>query len=365
MCTRRVCDEDQLYNILCNFFGRYTPDKLIMSFEDDAKSWVYVKHIDYGTHELKIKDGDSTIPIIVDHQIKTAENPATLVIKTDSIEQFDRLLRLVEDLDERDPDRLVRIMYWRDDAWRSSSSIYVSDTEPTPQQKLVFDYCDTFYKSSAWYKERDLPYQRGILLAGPSASGKQWLIRHLAYSFSKSIRMFHVDEDNFHNLGVGLRNVAHDTIIVLTGLEAFFSQCPTQERGQMLRKLSSHLNQDFFQPRGVLIIATVPTHTAPELLRFLAMPHRFPKRFELTLAEPPQLSTLLKSHVNEEQAKKLAARLSAANVPVPTLRWFLADKDGLTADALEDALEGLAVAVREERGLIDVTGRVGGERLYS
>ena len=365
MCTRRVSDDDELYRILCDHFGKYTPDKLIVCFREDCKTFELVEHIDYGTHDLKIKDGDSTISVTVEHKPKTADNGASLLITTETAEQFKRLMHIVENIRELDPSRLVEISYWENSGWRSSSSIYVSDTQPTPQQKIVFDYCDDFYKSGQLFKEHNLPYQRGILLAGPSATGKQWLIRHLAYSFSKCLRVINVNEETFPELGLAIRNVAHDTIIVLTGLEAFYSQCPTQERGQMLRKLSSHLNQDLFQPRGVLIIATVPTHTAPELLRFLMMPQRFSKRFELTLAEPAQLQSLLKPLFKGDKAAKVANRLAQANVPAPTLRWFLADKEGLAADALEDALESLAVSVREERGLIDVSGRIGSERLYS
>jgi len=89
--------------------------------------------------------------------------------------------------------------------------------------RLVKD-CQRFLISGAWYRERGIPYRRGILLHGPPGCGKTSFIVALAGHLDLGISVLSLADSNMTDsvLQARISDVPRNTILLLEDIDAAF-----------------------------------------------------------------------------------------------------------------------------------------------
>jgi SpoVK/Ycf46/Vps4 family AAA+-type ATPase len=90
------------------------------------------------------------------------------------------LVRLVEDLDRRDAQPQLHVLYG------STRPVRKCDWEQLVLDQsalsLLKDDFESFFERESWFKEKQLPFRRGYLLHGPPGNGKTTAIRAMMSS---------------------------------------------------------------------------------------------------------------------------------------------------------------------------------------
>merc|ERR1719265_2470370 len=308
----------------------------------------------------------------VEHRPQTdTDQDACQVLMSETFEMNMKLVNLALSAVLRSPDeRVVPVFAW-DNGWHQKQAVWVADHKPSKTQQKVVDDAAWFYGSGKWHSEKSLPYQRGILISGPSSSGKHWCIRHLSLTNAKSLAYIPVTEHTYGVIGPALACAPLNSIIVMDNIAQFFGVIPTHERGVFMRHLETAFNTSANDPRGLLIVALLPGSVPQELEKFLRMPHRFQQRFDLSISGVEALSSMISANLPKlaaEQVDDLAKQSGKVGVPENVLTWFFANislREPVPTDAeVVQELMQLMQKQKEERALIDAP--IGSrERLYS
>jgi hypothetical protein len=371
MFSAKVSSRESLYQKLTQFLAHAVPNSVQLASRSDYRDPTLLKiTLDYGKYQIVMKEHE--LKLQVEHRPQTdTDTDACLVLIADSFEMNMKLVNLALSAVLRSPDeRVVPVFAW-DNGWHQKQAVWVADHKPSKTQQKVVEDVAWFYGNGKWHSDKSLPYQRGILLSGPSSSGKHWCIRHLALTNAKSLAYIPVTELTYGVIGPALACAPLNSIIVMDNLAQFFAVIPTHERGVFLRHLETAFNTSANDPRGLLIVALLPGTIPPELEKFLRMPHRFQKRLELSISGVEALSAVLSANMPNTDAakvKELAEQLGKHGVPENVLNWFFANasrrETPMTQDELVNELKLLMAKTKEERAQIDAP--IGSrERLYS
>jgi chaperone BCS1 len=111
-----------------------------------------------------------------------------------------------------DPEKTIVYTFQQDDKfWKECSRIdkRTLDTIFMNQADIsrILESIASFYNNKAWYLNRGIPYQFGILLYGPPGTGKSSLIKAIAAYFNKNLCVLNAsDLQNFANAAADLPN---------------------------------------------------------------------------------------------------------------------------------------------------------------
>ncbi|CEM01832.1 unnamed protein product [Vitrella brassicaformis CCMP3155] len=369
MYTAKVYSSDHLYGKLSAFLAHVAPHAVIIASRPDYRDPAYLKiTIDYGSHLIDLKEHG--LKVRVEHKEPTKSMEACLILHSDTYEQNIALIDLALRSFIKAPEhRVVQIYSW-EGAWHQRQAIFVADHTPSKTQQRAFDDVDWFYKNPKFYHEHSTAYQRGIILCGNAASGKHWMVRYCAHRHNKSMCYLPVTEHTYSSIGPAMACAPLNSILVLDNLVQFYQHIPSSERAVFLRHLESVFNTAVHDPRGFLVIILTPLNIPSELEKFLMMPHRFQKKFELSLSGKEALTDLLTEKLPGEQAEsvqKIAAKCQNSQVPISVLQSFFANaaKEDISVDQLIQPLEQLASSIKDERNVIDAATSGNRERLYS
>eukprot|EP00922_Rhytidocystis_sp_ex-Travisia-forbesii_P023923 GHVS01035107.1.p1 GENE.GHVS01035107.1~~GHVS01035107.1.p1 ORF type:complete len:507 (-),score=69.99 GHVS01035107.1:264-1784(-) len=267
-------------------------------------------------------------------------------------------------------ERIVSVFAW-EGGWHQRQAAFVGDCRLSSSQRLVADVVEKFYADSKHFQKYALPYQRAIILSGPSASGKHWLSRYLGLVHNKSMCYLPVTDLSYAAVGPAIACAPMNSLIVIDGLPQFYQRLPSSERVLFLRHLESVFNTSVSDPKGLLIVLLAPPTMPVELERFLRMPHRFQCKFDITLSSPDLTIDILRAHMDCEaidsaDIDKIAERLKGAQVSAHILSWFFGENRQSSQKQLLSMLEDLQQSVEEERKLIDSAqiGQGYSERMY-
>jgi hypothetical protein len=371
MYSAKVHSSQTLYTKVNQFLAHVVPHAVVLQSRSDYRDPTLVKiTLDFGRYNVDLKEHD--IRMQVEHRAPDGDTEACLVMTSESFEMNMKMVNLAMSATVRSPDeRVVPVFAW-DNGWHQKQAVWVSDHKASKTQQKVVDDIDWFYGNGKFHQERNLPFQRGMLISGPSASGKHWIIRHVALKHAKSLAYIPVTEHTYGVIGPALACAPLGSIIVMDNLAQFFSIIPPHEKGTFLRHLETAFNTSANDPRGLVVIALMPGNIDPQLEKFLRMPHRFQRKFDLSLAGTEALSAVIAKglpELPEDKIASIAATLGKANVSENVLAWFFATQENEDpkpgVDELVAKIQDLAVKVKDERTAIDTAGQPGRERLYS
>jgi mitochondrial chaperone BCS1 len=150
-----------------------------------------------------------------------------------------------------------------------------------------------FYRSSAWYAERGIPYRRGYLLHGPPGTGKTTLVLALAGELKLPVATLNLSnrlmsDDSLRTLIDGLPAAA---LLLIEDIDCAFKDCrnTTSASGVTLSGLLNALDGVSSREGRVLFLTTNhPERLDPALLR----PGRVDRKIELGYATPDQARRL-------------------------------------------------------------------------
>eukprot|EP00922_Rhytidocystis_sp_ex-Travisia-forbesii_P023915 GHVS01035096.1.p1 GENE.GHVS01035096.1~~GHVS01035096.1.p1 ORF type:complete len:517 (-),score=74.35 GHVS01035096.1:2185-3735(-) len=286
---------------------------------------------------------------------------------------FNDNLKLLEQAARYKPnkpqERIVSVFAW-EGGWHQRQAAFVGDCRLSASQQVVANAAEKFYGDRVHFQKYNLPYQRGIILSGPSASGKHWLSRHLCLVHNKSMCYLPVTDLSYAAVGPAIACAPMNSLIVIDGLPQFYQRIPSSERVLFLRHLESVFNTSVCDPKGLLVVLLAPSTMPVELERFLRMPHRFQNRFDITLSSPDLTKDILRAHIGGKEdtdaIEQLAQKLSGALVSAHVLRWFFGENKQQSSPQLLAMLEDLLQMVKEERHAIDSAqiGQGYSERMY-
>eukprot|EP01066_Platyproteum_vivax_P010655 Platyproteum_vivax@DN4793_c0_g1_i2.p1 len=379
--SAKIWATDGLYSHLNAFLAHAAPAKIVISSRTDYRDPAFLKvSLDYGTFSIHLKDHG--IKSVIEHRCADGDTEACLIITSESYDMNIALVDVALRSFMRAPEqRIVQVFSW-ENTWHQRQAVWVSDHSPSKTQKRVANDVENFYKSAKFYHERKLVYQRGLILSGPSSSGKHWLIRHLSLTHQKSMCYLPITDVTYSSVGPAIACAPLGSIIVIDNLVQFYAHIPSPERAVFLRHLETVFNTSVNDPRGLLILCLTPLNIPPDLERFLLMPQRFQKKFELSLAGHQDIEQVILSKqpaLPGEDCKKLAEKCTRSQVSENVLRWFyanteaeaqengkeLAEQSAEEQQAVTQQLENLCIAVKDERTMIDVAGTASRDRLYS
>jgi hypothetical protein len=371
MYSAKVSASQSLYGKLNQFLAHAVPHSVQLASRSDYRDPTLLKiTLDYGKYQIEMKEHD--LKLQVEHRPPSdSESEAVLVLVAQTFEMNMKLVNLALSAVLRSPDeRVVPVFAW-DNGWHQKQAVWVADHKPSKTQLKVIDDITWFYGNSKWHTEKKIPFQRGLMVSGPSSSGKHWCIRNLALQNAKSLAYIPVTEHTYGVIGPALACAPLNSIIVMDNIAQFFGVIPTHERGVFMRHLETAFNTSANDPRGLLIVALLPAVVPPELEKFLRMPHRFQKKFELSISGVESLTTLISSNLPKlptSQVDELAKQCGKVGVPENVLTWFFANlsfRDPPLSDAdTVSELQSLIQKQKEERAMVDAP--IGSrERLYS
>eukprot|EP00922_Rhytidocystis_sp_ex-Travisia-forbesii_P023921 GHVS01035104.1.p1 GENE.GHVS01035104.1~~GHVS01035104.1.p1 ORF type:complete len:379 (-),score=57.56 GHVS01035104.1:167-1303(-) len=282
-----------------------------------------------------------------------------------------KLLQLAALYRSNKPDERITSVFAWEGGWHQRQAAFVVDCRLSASQRVVADAVESFYADCHHFQKYDLPYQRGIILSGPSASGKHWLSRYLCLVHNKSMCYLPVTDISYAAIGPAIACAPMNSLIVIDGLPQFYQRIPSSERVLFLRHLESVFNTSVCDPKGLLVVLLAPATMPVELERFLRMPHRFQNKFDITLSSPDLTKDILRAHmdgmdIDSADIDKMAQQLNGAQVSAHVLSWFFGENKQSSRKQLLSMLEDLQQMVKEERNLIDSAqiGQGYSERMY-
>ena len=260
-----------------------------------------------------------------------------------------------------------------DRGWFTKLGLSVRPEPPSQSQKAALEDADWFFSPVAqdWFKNNNLAYRRGVIFSGSSYSGKTWVTEQIAMTHKKQIMLFNANEDSMGRLKSALHALFMNCIVVVEYLDELYSRISSHDRGNILKDLASAFNYTFDDRKGTLLVFTLPSSPNAELLRFLQMPHRCQRKFELSLSDGLLLEQLVRSAIESRWSidpliiRSLVNRCVADGMPVPALKWMLAGNSYASFDKLKEAVEHLGSAMKAERFVLDAAARGGADRLYT
>lgn len=400
MFTTRVVSTDPLYGKVNDYLLAHAAEvPVLLSTRTDYQRDLSVlkQTVDFGRFAVNIADGDDQISCSVEHRAPNADGSnsvACFVLASGDQAATMRLIRLAVNWQpDSVPHRLLQVFSW-ESAWHQRQAVWITeDAKPSPTQQACVDDADWFYSNSKYWTEANLPYQRGVILAGLAGSGKRWTVRHVAHKHRKIMCYFPLTDSTYATLSPALACAPMNAILVIDNLVPFFYGIPLAERGGFLRHLETVFNFAARDPNGLLFYILAPGSVPTELEKFLLMPQRFQTKFDVTLWDKGDLLETLKDIMPEDAPKDvltdLVEKLVECQVPPAVLRWnYIAqqrrreiksfnppqrkssprDSMPIGLDAAAREIEQIAIAMREEREVIDQTSemnRQARERLYS
>jgi mitochondrial chaperone BCS1 len=177
-----------------------------------------------------------------------------------------------------------------------------------------------FYRSSAWYAERGIPYRRGYLLHGPPGTGKTTMVLALAGELKLSVASLSLSNRLLSD--DGLRTLVDclpaATLLLIEDVDCVFKdrRSTDSETGVTLSGLLNALDGVSSRDGRVLFMTTNhPERLDPALIR----PGRVDRKIELDHATPDQSRRLFLwfyrgCGINPAELERLAERF-AAQVP--------------------------------------------------
>lgn len=390
MFSARVSASDPLYGKLNEYLAQVTDESIVVASRGDYQRDLSIvrRTLDFGRCTVKLKEPEE-VSYSVDHRAPDTQvgiSDATFVITSTSQTANLRLIRVAAQWQNSEPEpqvqQLVPVFSW-ENAWHQRQAIHMPASDsPSSSQLAIAEDAAWFYANGSYFADRKLPFQRGVLLTGPSGSGKRWVVRHVALKHRKMMCYFPVTETTYAAISPAISCAPMNSIVAVDNLVNFFNGIPVTERGVFLRHLQSVFNFVAHDPKGLLLFFLFPLTVPPELDKFLLMPHRIQRKFELAVWDKEVLSRTLRENFPKEAKDvtidRLAGQLAEARVSDAVLRWHFvsARRQGGASppssprglDASIRDIEELASAMREERFIIDQTSeqtQASRERLYS
>eukprot|EP00746_Dinoflagellata_sp_MGD_P016797 gnl/MRDRNA2_/MRDRNA2_138171_c0_seq1.p1 gnl/MRDRNA2_/MRDRNA2_138171_c0~~gnl/MRDRNA2_/MRDRNA2_138171_c0_seq1.p1 ORF type:complete len:425 (-),score=73.55 gnl/MRDRNA2_/MRDRNA2_138171_c0_seq1:120-1322(-) len=400
MFTTKVVSTDPLYAKVNEYLVSVAEVPVLVSSRGDYQRDLSVlkQSVDYGRFSVKIDDGGEKINCSVEHRAPNADgsNSVACFVLTAAEQAINsRIIRLAVNWQpETESHRLLQVFSW-ENAWHQRQAVWINEDEnPSAKQQACIQDADWFFRNPQHYRDLGLPYQRGVLFAGLAGSGKRWVVRHIAHKYRKIMCYFPLTDVTYATLSPALACAPMNAILVIDNIGPFFNGIPMAERGGFLRHLATVFNFAARDPNGLLYYVLAPTNLTSELEKFLLMPHRFQAKFEVSLWDKSEmlqtLQDMMPADASSDVIAELADKLVECQVAPAVLRWnFITqqrrrevkafnppsrkssprDKSGTPSlDAIIRDIEQMAIAMREEREVIDQTAemnRAARERLYS
>jgi chaperone BCS1 len=191
----------------------------------------------------------------------------------------------------------VNILTGRNECWDATSwqslrpleSVVLADQT---LEDLLEDLRD-FYRSSAWYAERGIPYRRGYLLYGPPGTGKTTVVVALAGELKLSVAVLSLSSRimNDESLRALVDALPASTLLLIEDVDCVFKEkrATGVETGVTLSGLLNALDGVSSREGRVLFMTTNhPERLDPALVR----PGRVDRKVELGHATPDQARRL-------------------------------------------------------------------------
>lgn len=135
--------------------------------------------------------------IVMDEEVKSSDESSTIEVQTWSLG-----------------------WEWGEASKRSLDSIYI----PKAQKARIINHVDSFLKEKDWYMKRGIPWKTGILLKGPSGTGKTSLVRALATHYGSTVWMLSLNSISDSTLAQALERVQPDdapAFVLIEDIDAF------------------------------------------------------------------------------------------------------------------------------------------------
>ena len=179
---------------------------------------------------------------------------------------------------------------------------------------MLVNDLDGFRTSGQWYKDKNVPYQRGYLFYGPAGVGKTSIALALASHFGCAIYALNLNESKLTDkeLHKTLAAVPAGHIILLEDVDAVFRERKAGEDNNSSVTFSGLLNalDGVFSTAGRVAILT--TNHIERLDPALIRPGRVDVKVAVFYPDETQIALLFKRFYEEQATEELTSKISAA-----------------------------------------------------
>lgn len=161
---------------------------------------------------------------------KVASDASNLVKEVITLKVFGRNQGIFKDIFvesvKKDPlfEDYTKVYTYSDGSWEHSCSQFKRSLDTVALTKAnkesLINTIDNFHNSRGWYKDNGVPYRLGILLQGPTGTGKTSLIKAICAKYGRDLYLLNLSTLRDNTLISALASVPERGIIAIEDIDA-------------------------------------------------------------------------------------------------------------------------------------------------